>query len=128
MWEDILKKDTVLDLISKFIFIETKEETDELTGKTKRKESIIFPRYHQLDVIRKVLADVRENRTAQNYLIQHSSGSGKTNSIAWLAHRLSSLHDADNKISVRTLDLNQEFPEIAKQLDDIAAEHFEGGA
>ena len=98
MWEDILKKDTVLDLISKFIFIETKEEADKLTGKTKRKESIIFPRYHQLDVIRKVLADVRENRTAQNYLIQHSAGSGKTNSIAWLAHRLSSLHDADNKI------------------------------
>ena len=98
MWEDILKKDTVLDLISKFIFIETKEDTDELTGKTKKKESVIFPRYHQLDVIRKVLADVRENRTAQNYLIQHSAGSGKTNSIAWLAHRLSSLHDADNKI------------------------------
>lgn len=98
MWEDILTKDTVLDLISKFIFIETKEKEDEVTGKIKRSENIIFPRYHQLDVIRKVLADVRENRTAQNYLIQHSAGSGKTNSIAWLAHRLTSLHDADNKI------------------------------
>lgn len=98
MWEDILRKDTVLDLIYKFIFIETKEKNDELTGKTKRKENIIFPRYHQLDVIRKLLADVRENRTAQNYLIQHSAGSGKTNSIAWLAHRLTSLHDADNKV------------------------------
>ncbi len=98
MWEDILKKDTVLDLISKFIFIETKETEDELTGKIKKSENIIFPRYHQLDVIRKVLADVSENRTAQNYLIQHSAGSGKTNSIAWLAHRLTSLHDADNKI------------------------------
>ena len=59
---------------------------------------MIFPRYHQLDVIRKVLADVSDNRTARNYLIQHSAGSGKTNSIAWLAHRLTSLHDADNKI------------------------------
>lgn len=98
MWEDILKKDTVLDLIGRFVFIETKEETDELTGKKRRKETVIFPRYHQLDVIRKLLADVRENRTAQNYLIQHSAGSGKTNSIAWLAHRLTSLHDADNKI------------------------------
>ena len=88
MWEDILKKDSVLDLISKFIFIETKE----------KKENIIFPRYHQLDVIRKILADVRENKTAQNYLIQHSAGSGKTNSIAWLAHRLASLHDSENKI------------------------------
>ncbi len=98
MWEDILKKDTVLDLINKFIFIQTKESVDELTGKKKVKETLIFPRYHQLDVIRKLLADVRENRTSQNYLIQHSAGSGKTNSIAWLAHRLSSLHDEDNKI------------------------------
>lgn len=98
MWEDILKKDTILDLISKFIFVETKEKVDDKTGKIKRSENLIFPRYHQLDVIRKVLADVRENRTAQNYLIQHSTGSGKTNSIAWLAHRLTSLHDEENKI------------------------------
>ena len=98
MWEDILKKDTVLDLISKFIFIESKESRDELTGKTKTSENVIFPRYHQLDVIRKLLADVKENGSSQNYLIQHSAGSGKTNSIAWLAHRLTSLHDADNKV------------------------------
>lgn len=98
MWEDILTKDTILDLINKFIFIEVKENVDELTGKKRVKESVIFPRYHQLDVIRKVLSDVSENRTTQNYLIQHSAGSGKTNSIAWLAHRLTSLHDNDNKI------------------------------
>ena len=98
MWEDILKKDTVLDLISKFIFIETKEQTDELTGKISVKERVIFPRYHQLDAIRRLLADIVEKRTSQNYLIQHSAGSGKTNTIAWLAHRLSSLHDADNDI------------------------------
>lgn len=98
MWDDILKKDTILDLINKFIFLQIKESEDELTGKKKIKETIIFPRYHQLDVIRQVLADVRVNRTTQNYLIQHSAGSGKTNSIAWLAHRLSSLHDADNNI------------------------------
>ena len=98
MWEDILTKDTILDLISKFIFVEVKAKVDDQTGKVKRSENLIFPRYHQLDVIRKLLADVRINRTAQNYLIQHSAGSGKTNSIAWLAHRLTSLHDADNKI------------------------------
>ena len=92
MWEDILTKDTVLDLISKFIFIETKESKDELTGKTKKSENVIFPRYHQFDVIRKLLGDVRDNGTTQNYLIQHSAGSGKTNSIAWLAHRLSLIH------------------------------------
>ena len=88
MWEDILTKDTILDLISKFIFVEVKEKVDEENGKVKRSENLIFPRYHQLDVIRKILADVREN----------SAGSGKTNSIAWLAHRLTSLHDAHNKI------------------------------
>ncbi len=98
MWKDILKKDTVLELISKFIFIETKDEKDEATGKIKHKETVIFPRYHQLDVVRKLLADVTENLTSQNYLIQHSAGSGKTNSIAWLAHRLTSLHDENNKI------------------------------
>lgn len=98
MWEDILKKDTLIELITKFIFIETKEVKDQVSGKTKIKERIIFPRYHQLDVIRKTLADLKINKTSQNYLIQHSAGSGKTNSIAWLAHRLASLHDEDDKV------------------------------
>ena len=98
MWEDILTKDTVLDLISKFVFVEVKEKVDEETGKVKRTENLIFPRYHQLDVIRETLASVQENGTTLNYLIQHSAGSGKTNSIAWLAHRLTSLHDNNNKI------------------------------
>lgn len=98
MWEDILTKDTILDLIGRFVFVEVKEKVDEDTGKVKRSENLIFPRYHQLDAIRKLLADVQTNGTALNYLIQHSAGSGKTNTIAWLAHRLASLHDADDKI------------------------------
>lgn len=98
MWEDLLTKDSILEIISKFMFIEVKEKEDEATGKKKIKENIIFPRFHQRDVLHKILADVYENGSTQNYLIQHSAGSGKTNSIAWLAYRLSSLHDADNKI------------------------------
>lgn len=98
MWDDILQKDSVLEIINKFMFIETKEKTDEKTGKKKIVETVIFPRYHQLDVVRKILEDVKVNRTAQNYLLQHSAGSGKTNEIAWLAHRLASLHDKDNRI------------------------------
>ncbi len=98
MWDDILKKDTILELISKFIYLQRNESVDELTGKTKNTEYIIFPRYHQLDVIRKVLADVYVNRSSQNYLIQHSAGSGKTNSIAWLAHRLVSQYDENQKV------------------------------
>ncbi|MBU5668588.1 DEAD/DEAH box helicase family protein [Peptoniphilus sp. MSJ-1] len=98
MWEDILKKDTILELISKFIFIEEAESVDNVTGKTSIKETVIFPRYHQLDLIRKILADVKVNKTSLNYLIEHSAGSGKTNSIAWLSHRLVSVHDDDNEV------------------------------
>lgn len=98
MWEDVLTKDSILEIISKFMFIEVKEKEDEATGKKKIKENIIFHRFHQRDVLHKILADVYENGSTQNYLIQHSAGSGKTNSIAWLDYRLSSLHDADNKI------------------------------
>ena len=97
MWEDVLKKDSILEIISKFVFVETKEILDK-NGKKKIKENIIFPRFHQRDVIHKILGDVYDNGSTQNYLIQHSAGSGKTNSIAWLAYRLSTLHDVDNKI------------------------------
>lgn len=98
MWEDILTKDTLLDLISKFIFVERKEEVDELTGKKKHSETLIFPRYHQLDLIRKLLVSVKEHGSELNYLVEHSAGSGKTNSIAWLTYRLASLHDDNNQI------------------------------
>lgn len=98
MWKDVLTKDSILELISKFIFIETKEEIDEITEKKKLKETVIFPRFHQREVVHQILDDVYLNGSSQNYLIQHSAGSGKTNSIAWLAYRLSSLHDANNKI------------------------------
>lgn len=98
MWEDILTKDTILDLLAKFIYVERKENVDEATGKKKRSETLIFPRYHQLDLIRKLLASVYEHGSELNYLIEHSAGSGKTNSIAWLTYRLASLHDANNRI------------------------------
>ena len=98
MWDNILKKDSVLEIISKFMFIEVKKKKDEITGKTKIKETVIFPRYHQLDVVRKILDDVYVNKSSQNYLLQHSAGSGKTNEIAWLSYRLSTLHDSNNKI------------------------------
>ncbi len=98
MWEDVLSKDSIIELISKFIFVEIKEEYDEFNDKKRKKEKIIFPRFHQRDVIHKLLEDVLENKSSRNYLIQHSAGSGKTNSIAWLAYRLASLHDTDNNI------------------------------
>lgn len=97
MWEDILTKDTLYDLIGKFVFVEKSEKKDKLTGKKRTVEHPIFPRYHQLRTIRKAVDDLLINHTSQNYLIQHSAGSGKTKTIAWLAHRLASLHDLEDK-------------------------------
>ena len=97
MWEDILTKDTLYDLIGKFVFVEKSEKKDKLTGKKRTVEHTIFPRYHQLRTIRKAVDDLLINHTSQNYLIQHSAGSGKTKTIAWLAHRLASLHDLEDK-------------------------------
>ena len=96
MWEDILTKDTLLYLIDKFVYLQIKEEKNYKDKKKKIKKNIIFPRYHQIDVIRQLLKDVSINKASLNYLIQHSAGSGKTNSIAWLSHRLMSIHDESN--------------------------------
>lgn len=98
MWERILAKDSLMEILHKFIHLEETGRTDS-DGQSETRQTIIFPRYHQLDVVRRLIADVRVNGPGKNYLIQHSAGSGKSNSIAWLAHRLSGLHDNnDNKI------------------------------
>lgn len=128
MWKDILSKDTLLQIISKFMFIEVKEKKDPVTDKIKRKETVIFPRYHQLDCVRKVLADVVDNGTSLNYLIQHSAGSGKTNSIAWLAHRLASLHDENNKIIFDNIIICTDRVVVDRQLQKaiMGIEHKDG--
>lgn len=94
LWEQVWKKDSFMDIIGKFLHVSTEEF--ELNGVKKKKESIIFPRFHQMQVVRKVTADARIQGAGKNYLIQHSAGSGKSNSIAWLSYRLSSLHDDQN--------------------------------
>lgn len=101
LWEEVLQRDSLLDLIQRFISNVKEKETEEKNGvvKTITKEKMLFPRYHQYDVVRKVLADVKQNGPGKNYLIQHSAGSGKSNSIAWIAYRLASVHDHnDNSI------------------------------
>lgn len=103
MWEDILRKDTVLYLIDKIIFLQKETKKNPDTGKRETKETLIFPRYHQFNAVRKLVADVVENHSDKNYLIQHSAGSGKTNTIAWLAHRLASLHDAQDNVIFDTV-------------------------
>ena len=96
LWQTVLCKDRLLEILHKYMHLQV--DRDPKTGAVKS-ERMIFPRYHQLDVVTKLLADVRARGAGHNYLIQHSAGSGKSNSIAWLAYRLSSLHnDHDEKI------------------------------
>jgi type I restriction enzyme R subunit len=101
LWRKVWQRDSLLDILGRFMHLQIEEKrilTDEGIKKI-TKETMIFPRYHQLDSVRRMVAHARQHGPGRNYLIQHSAGSGKSNSIAWLAHRLSSLHDeADKKI------------------------------
>jgi type I restriction enzyme R subunit len=97
LWEDVLERHSFLDILARFIHLQIEEK--KLGGKKVKREIMIFPRYHQLDCVRKLVADARQRGTGANYLVQHSTGSGKSNTIAWLAHRLASLYDEkDEKI------------------------------
>ncbi len=92
LWEEVWAKDSVFDLIGNFIQEITEEKIDK-NGKVKREDKLIFPRYHQLETVRNIISDAQVNGAGKNYLIQHSAGSGKSNTIAWVAHRLAELHD-----------------------------------
>ena len=128
MWEDILKKDTVLYLIDKIIFLQKTTKKNPDTGKRETKETLIFPRYHQFNAVRKLVADVMENHTDKNYLIEHSAGSGKTNTIAWLAHRLASLHDSEDNAIFDTICIITDRIVVDRQLQEavLSMEHKPG--
>jgi type I restriction enzyme R subunit len=98
-WEEVLESDSFFDILGHFLFIERKEEKQIVRGESRLvlKETMIFPRYHQLDSTRKLIAAARNEGPGKNYLIQHSAGSGKTNSISWLSHQLASLHNGEDK-------------------------------
>src|SRR5690606_31449964 len=91
LWKRVLTRDGLTDILENYA--QLVEIVDEETGRKKRTQ--IWPRYHQLDVVRKLLDDVRAHGAGRRYLIQHSAGSGKSNSIAWLAHQLIGLRQAD---------------------------------
>jgi type I restriction enzyme R subunit len=101
LWREVWQRDSLLDILGRFMHLQVEEKrilTDEGIKKITR-ETMIFPRYHQLDAVRRMVTHAGAHGPGHNYLVQHSAGSGKSNSIAWLAHRLSSLHDAaDRKI------------------------------
>ena len=98
LWERVLQRDSLLNILGNFVHLERKESTDASGRKTVR-ESLIFPRYHQWDAVNALVNTARAEGPGHSYLIQHSAGSGKSNSIAWLAHRLASLHNTqDTKV------------------------------
>jgi type I restriction enzyme R subunit len=132
LWENILRKDSLMDLVQNFINIQTDKEkeydfkTKKLTEKTSTK--LLFPRFHQLRAVRRILAQLKEDGTGKNYLIQHSAGSGKSNTIAWLAYRLANFYQnytderaLYNSVIVVTdrRVLNTQIQETIKQLDNI---------
>lgn len=92
LWEEVLQRDSLLDLLARFLHLDVEEKTTD-EGKKVRKETLIFPRYHQLQAVRRMVAASASEGVGHNYLVEHSAGSGKSNTIAWLAHRLSSLHN-----------------------------------
>ena len=94
LWEKVWARDAWMDLLARFIHVE--RPTQGSVAAKKAAEMVIFPRYHQWDAVLKLEADAKANGAGQNYLIEHSAGSGKSNTIAWSAHRLSNLHDANN--------------------------------
>ena len=96
LWEEVLQRDSFLDLLARFIHLQTEEKRDD-QGRKVKTEAMIFPRYHQLQAVRMLVDAARSEGVGHNYLVEHSAGSGKSNTIGWLAHRLASLHDAANQ-------------------------------
>ncbi len=95
LWEQIWQRDNFLDIIGQYMHLQIEER--KIGDKKIKRETMIFPRYHQLDVVKKIVSDAKTKGVGQNYLVEHSAGSGKSNSIAWLAHRLASLYNSSDE-------------------------------
>ncbi len=130
LWEKILNRDSFLSIIQRYI---SKEETTKVSlknGKQVKKKTtqLIFPRYHQFDVVEKLVADTKGQKDGRNYLIQHSAGSGKSNSIAWLTYRLASLHDYEDKEVFQSVFVITDRRVLNRQLQNtiLGFDHYEG--
>lgn len=130
LWEVVLKREMLLSILQRYISKEVKETVSLVKGKQVKKKTIrlIFPRYHQLDVVEKLIADTKATKEGKNYLIQHSAGSGKSNSIAWLTYRLAALHDLEDKEMFQTVFVVTDRRVLNRQLQEtiLGFEHLEG--
>lgn len=125
LWEDILQRDNWLATLGSQMFLKTEADEDPATGRIKRSTALMFPRYHQWRAVTKLVDSVTEEGSGHRYLIEHSAGSGKTNTIAWTAHRLARLHDTANEkvfdkvliVSDRRV-LDAQLQQAVEQVDD----------
>ena len=126
LWEEVLERHSILDIIGRFVHLQTEAVRTE--ERAIRKDTMIFPRYHQLDCVRRIVHDARDKGAGTNYLVQHSAGSGKSNSIAWLAYRLSSLHDEEDRKVFDSVVVVTDRVVLDKQLQDTIYQfdHKEG--
>lgn len=123
LWEQILTRDGWLDIFANFVCIEKRSKFE--NGKKVTKETVLFPRYHQWDAVTALVAAAKAEGTGNRYLIEHSAGSGKSNTIMWLAHRLANLHDANDKNVFDTIfvvtdrtNLDDQLGETVKQFEN----------
>lgn len=125
LWEQVLQRDNWLAILGSQMFLKREADEDPATGRIKRSTTLMFPRYHQWRAVTRLVDTITEEGPGQRYLIEHSAGSGKTNTIAWTAHRLARLHDASNKktfdkvliVSDRRV-LDAQLQQAVEQVDD----------
>ena len=130
LWEYVLSPEMLLSIFQRYISKQTTESISLVNGRkvTKKNTILIFPRYHQLDVVEKLVADTRKTKEGKNYLLQHSAGSGKSNEIAWLTYRLASLHNEEDKEMFQSVFVITDRRILNKQLQNtiLGFEHYEG--
>ena len=126
LWEDIWKTDNWLEIFGRFMHLQKKERIRD--GKRVKIKELIFPRYHQLEAVRKLVRHTKKHREGHQYLIQHSAGSGKSNSIAWLAYQLSGLHNESNQLIFDSVVVVTDRKVLDRQLQDTIYQfdHIQG--
>ena len=117
LWEEVLERDSLLDLLARFIHLQIDVKRDD-RGRRLKTETMIFPRYHQLEAVRTLVDAACDEGVGNNYLVEHSAGSGKSNTIGWLTHRLASLHDADDERVFDTVVVVTDRVVLDQQLQD----------
>ena len=130
LWERVLRRDMLLSLLQRYISLQEETKVKLVNGKkvTMKSKKIIFPRYHQLDVVEKLIADTKVCTEGKSFLLQHSAGSGKSNSIAWLTYRLSSLHNKEDKEMFQSVFVVTDRRILNNQLQDtiLGFDHKQG--